>query len=158
MKQRRSEYASLLDFHAPYGGFHKYTTAGTLEGGDIHIIRPGLLVLGYSGVRTDEAGARQFAGCFTQQGWEVRLVPFPAHFLHLDVLFCMATPYLAVACIDVLGEEFCTFLAEPADQMHPRQLFGSDGVVLQPAGAGRRAGDFPCALQADQRRLARRRD
>ncbi|HEY1856991.1 dimethylarginine dimethylaminohydrolase family protein [Acidocella sp.] len=112
MPQRRSEYASVLEFHAPYGGFHKYASAGTLEGGDIHIIRPGLLVVGYSGVRTNEAGARQFAGFFSTQDWEVRLVHFPAHFLHLDVLFCMATPHLAVACVDVLGEEFCTFLAE----------------------------------------------
>ncbi len=111
MKQRRGEYASLLDFHAAHGGFHKYITAGTIEGGDIHIVQPGLLILGYSGVRTNEAGARQFAGFFAEQGWEVKPVPFAAHFLHLDVLFCMATPHLAVACIDVLGEEFCAFLA-----------------------------------------------
>jgi N-dimethylarginine dimethylaminohydrolase len=112
MPQRRGEYASLLNFHAPHGGFHKYATAGTVEGGDIHIIRPGLLVIGHSGVRTTAEGAKQFAGFFTEQGWEVKLIPFAEHFLHLDVLFCMATPRLAVACIDVLGEEFETFLAE----------------------------------------------
>jgi arginine deiminase len=110
MKQRRGEYASLLNFHAPHGGFYKYTTAGTVEGGDIHIIRPGLLMIGHSGVRTNEAGAAQFAGFFAEQGWETKLVPFAEHFLHLDVLFCMATPRLAVACIDVLGDEFERFL------------------------------------------------
>jgi N-dimethylarginine dimethylaminohydrolase len=110
MKQRRGEYASLLNFHAPYGGFYKYATAGTVEGGDIHIIRPGLLMIGHSGVRTTEAGAAQFAGFFAEQGWETKLVPFAEHFLHLDVLFCMATPRLAVACIDVLGEDFERFL------------------------------------------------
>jgi N-dimethylarginine dimethylaminohydrolase len=112
MPQRRGEYASLLDFHAQHDGFYKYTSAGTVEGGDIHIIRPGLLVIGYSGVRTSKAGAAQFAGFFEAQGWEVKLVPFAEHFLHLDVLFCMATPRLAVACIDVLGEEFEMFLGE----------------------------------------------
>lgn len=112
MKQRRGEYASLLDFHAQHDGFYKYATAGTVEGGDIHIIRPGLLVIGHSGVRTTAEGAAQFAGFFTDQGWEVKLVPFAEHFLHLDVLFCMATPRLAVACIDVLGESFEAFLAE----------------------------------------------
>jgi N-dimethylarginine dimethylaminohydrolase len=112
MKQRRGEYASLLDFHAQYDGFYKYTTAGTVEGGDIHIIRPGLLVVGHSGVRTNEAGAKQFCAWFKEQGWEVKLVPFAEHFLHLDVLFCMATPRLAVACIDVLGEEFAGFLED----------------------------------------------
>jgi N-dimethylarginine dimethylaminohydrolase len=112
MKQRRGEYASLLNFHAQYDGFYKYTTAGTVEGGDIHIIRPGLLMIGHSGVRTSEAGAAQFAGFFEAHGWETKLIPFAEHFLHLDVLFCMATPRLAVACIDVLGEDFEAFLAE----------------------------------------------
>jgi N-dimethylarginine dimethylaminohydrolase len=110
MPQRRGEYASLLKFHANYDGFYKYTTAGTVEGGDIHIIRPGLLVVGHSGVRTSLAGAVQFAGFFEAHGWETRLVPFAEHFLHLDVLFCMATPRLAVACIDVLGDDFERFL------------------------------------------------
>jgi N-dimethylarginine dimethylaminohydrolase len=112
MKQRRGEYASLLEFHGATDGFWKFATAGTVEGGDIHVVKPGLLVIGHSGVRTNEAGARQFAGWFEAQGWETKLVPFAEHFLHLDVLFCMATPRLAVACIDVLGEEFETFLAE----------------------------------------------
>jgi arginine deiminase len=111
MKQRRGEYASLLDFHAAHGGFYKYATAGTVEGGDIHIVQPGLLIIGHSGVRTNLEGARQFSGFFSAQGWEVKLVPFAEHFLHLDVLFCMATPRLAIACIDVLGEEFEGFLA-----------------------------------------------
>ena len=111
MKQRRGEYASLLNFHAQHGGLYKYATAGTVEGGDIHIVRPGLLMIGHSGVRTNAEGAAQFAGFFTEQGWEAKLVPFAEHFLHLDVLFCMATPRLAVACIDVLGEEFESFLA-----------------------------------------------
>ncbi len=110
MQQRRGEYASLLKFHGQ--DFWKYATAGTVEGGDIHVVRPGLLVIGHSGVRTSEAGARQFAGWFEAQGWDAKLVPFAEHFLHLDVLFCMATPRLAVACIDVLGDEFENFLAE----------------------------------------------
>jgi N-dimethylarginine dimethylaminohydrolase len=112
MQQRRGEYASLLHFHAQYDGFYKYTTAGTVEGGDIHIVRPGLLMIGHSGVRTSEAGARQFAGFFEAHGWETKLVPFAEHFLHLDVLFCMATARLAVACIEVLGEDFENFLRE----------------------------------------------
>jgi N-dimethylarginine dimethylaminohydrolase len=111
MPQRRGEYASLLNFHAAHDGFYKYATAGTVEGGDIHIVQPGLLIIGHSGVRTTKAGAEQFAGFFTEHGWEVKLIPFAEHFLHLDVLFCMATPRLAIACIDVLGEDFEAFLA-----------------------------------------------
>ena len=112
MRQRRGEYASLLEFHGRHEGIWKYATAGTVEGGDIHIVRPGLLLVGTSGVRTSPEGAAQFAGWFAAQGWETRLVPFAEHFLHLDVLFCMATPRLAVACIEVLGEDFEHYLAE----------------------------------------------
>ena len=109
---RRGEAASLLRFHGPKNGFWNYSSRGTIEGGDIHIIRPGLLVIGYSGVRTTKEGAEQFAGWFREQGWEVRLESFAEHFLHLDVLFCMAADGLAVACIEVLGDEFAAWLKE----------------------------------------------
>lgn len=110
MPARRGEYAAVLDFHLREEGFWRYATAGTCEGGDIHVIRPGLAVIGHSGVRTDLVGARQIAGWFEAAGWEVRLQPFPEHFLHLDVLFCMATDSLAVACTEALGEDFGDWL------------------------------------------------
>ncbi len=109
--QRRGEYAAVLDWHAAQGSsFWRKSSAGTLEGGDIHIIRPGLAVVGASGGRTDEAGAEQFAGWMRGQGWECRVEPFAEHFLHLDVLFCMAAPGLAVACEDVLDPAFLDWL------------------------------------------------
>jgi N-dimethylarginine dimethylaminohydrolase len=109
MPQRRGEYASVIGFHG--GDFLAYASAGTCEGGDIHIIRPGLLLIGHSGVRTDLAGARQMAAWFEARGWETRLQPFAEHFLHLDVLFCMAADDLAVCCLEVLGPEFGRWLA-----------------------------------------------
>jgi N-dimethylarginine dimethylaminohydrolase len=109
MPQRRGEYAAVLEFHRR--GFWRYATAGTCEGGDVHVIRPGLLLVGHSGVRTDAAGARQLAGWFEAEGWSVRLQPFAEHFLHLDVLFCMARDDLAVCCLEVLGEDFGAWLS-----------------------------------------------
>lgn len=110
--QRRGEYAYLLDWHAAQGSrMWRMSSAGTLEGGDVHILRPGLALVGASGGRTDLAGAGQFAGWLRAEGWEVRIEPFDEHFLHLDVLFCMAAPNLAVACLDVLPEEFTAWLA-----------------------------------------------
>lgn len=32
--------------------------------------------------------------------------PFDKHFLHLDALFCVAAPGIAVACLDVLPDGF----------------------------------------------------
>ncbi|MBK1659776.1 dimethylarginine dimethylaminohydrolase family protein [Paracraurococcus ruber] len=110
--QRRGEYAPLLDWHAAQGsGFWRKSSAGTLEGGDIHILRPGLACIGASGGRTDLAGAEQLAGWLRAEGWEVRVEPFDEHFLHLDVLFCLAAPGLAVACLDGLDEGFHGWLA-----------------------------------------------
>ncbi len=110
--QRRGEYASVIDFYQRSGGGPwRYSTRGTLEGGDIHIIRPGLLLVGHSGERTTEAGARQFADWFAAEGWEVRLQPFPEHFLHLDVLFSMVAPNLALACTEVLDDALLDWLA-----------------------------------------------
>lgn len=109
--ERRGEYAAILKFYQGEGdGFWRFATEGTVEGGDIHVIRPGLLVIGHSGVRTNEAGARQFAGWFAEQGWETLLYGFPEHFLHLDVIFCMVAEDLACACVEVLDEWFLDWL------------------------------------------------
>jgi arginine deiminase len=109
--ERRGEYAHLIAWHESRGSrFWRMSSAGTLEGGDVHVLRPGLAVVGASGSRTDMAGAGQFAGWMRAEGWEVRIEPFDEHFLHLDVLFCMAAPGLAVACLDVLAEDFVSWL------------------------------------------------
>lgn len=79
---------------------------GHVEGGDVCIARPGLLVLGLSGERTDEAGAAEFAAPFIGAGWDVVLSPFDPHFLHLDTIFCMLDRSRALACVDVLDDGF----------------------------------------------------
>jgi arginine deiminase len=105
---RRGEVASILRFHG--SDFWRYCSDGAIEAGDIHIVRPGLVIVGCSGIRTTREGAVQFGRWFEEKGWEVRLQPFPEHFLHLDVLFCMAAEGLAVACIEVLGDEYGNWL------------------------------------------------
>lgn len=107
---RRGEIASVLRFYGAGDGFWRYCSRGAIEGGDIHIIRPGLIVVGWSGVRTVREGAIQFAGWFEEAGWEARLQSFAEHFLHLDVLFCMAAEGLAVACVEALGDPFAHWL------------------------------------------------
>jgi N-dimethylarginine dimethylaminohydrolase len=108
MAERRGETGEIVRF---YGGkFWHHASAGALEGGDVHFIRPGQAAIGYSGVRTTEAAAAQLALRLNGENWQTRLVPFAAHFLHLDVLFCMATEKIAITCIEVLGEEFAEWL------------------------------------------------
>lgn len=85
---------------------------GNVEGGDIHFISPGLALFGYSGVRTTQDGAEQLGNWVKQEGWEVRLQPVDAKFVHLDVVFCMAADGLALVCQEALGQAFTGWLGD----------------------------------------------
>jgi N-dimethylarginine dimethylaminohydrolase len=84
---------------------------GTAEGGDIAIVRDGLVIIGCSGERTDEAGAHSVAEIFRGQGWEAIIYRFDPHFLHLDTQFAMVGDGLALVCADVLSDAFLGDLA-----------------------------------------------
>ena len=101
--ERRAETGPVRAFYAG-DEIWKTCTRGHIEGGDIHIIRPGLLAVGVSGGRTDEAGAAEFISWFEEAGWTCRMIRFPEHFLHLDVIFTMVAADLAIAVVDVLDE------------------------------------------------------
>ncbi|MFN3726289.1 MAG: dimethylarginine dimethylaminohydrolase family protein [Allosphingosinicella sp.] len=79
---------------------------GRVEGGDVAMIRPGVLAIGISGERTNAMGAEQLAAIYKRYGWEVIRYHLDPHFLHLDTVFCMVDRDLAIACTDVLDERF----------------------------------------------------
>lgn len=79
---------------------------GAIEGGDVCLLRDGILVVGRSGDRTDEAGARALGALFEQRGWEVLHTTFDPHHLHLDTLFTMVSADCAVACPEALSDDF----------------------------------------------------
>jgi N-dimethylarginine dimethylaminohydrolase len=111
--QRRGELGAILEFYRRTGEpIWKVPSAGCIEGGDIHVIRDGVLAVGYSGGRTERPGAEQFGQWFREQGWDVCLVPFAEHFLHLDVIFSMVADGIALGCIDVLDDAFLAWLSE----------------------------------------------
>jgi N-dimethylarginine dimethylaminohydrolase len=94
-------------------------TAGPIEGGDVCVARPGLLIVGVSGERTSAAGAEEFAAPFRAAGWEVIQYPFDPHFLHLDTVFCMFSPDRALACVEVLDDWFLEALAARGIEVLP---------------------------------------
>ena len=79
---------------------------GRVEGGDVVMIRPGLVAIGWSGERTDEAGARALARRFEAGGWTAIVTRFDPYFLHLDTLFTMVDRKRAVACLEALEPRF----------------------------------------------------
>lgn len=155
--ERRGEYAAILRAMDTFGiPVWQMSSAGTLEGGDIHLIRPGLCAIGVSGGRTDPAGAGQLAHWLEHEGWEVRLVPFPEHFLHLDLLFAMAAEGVAIACTEVLDEGFLAWLGERGVRLIPstyREAMGLAGNVLALGGgavlSARGSGRINAALRAE---------
>ncbi|MFZ5609529.1 MAG: dimethylarginine dimethylaminohydrolase family protein [Pseudomonadota bacterium] len=118
--ERRGEWSPALKFYERTGvPVWRHATRGTLEGGDIHVIRPGLLLIGYSDARTTRQGAAQFAHWFEEEGWETKLYPFPEHFLHLDVLFSMVAEDLALACVDALDDALLGWLSRHGIRVIP---------------------------------------
>lgn len=118
--QRRGEVASIVRFYESTGcPIWRYASSGAIEGGDIHIIRPGLMAIGTTGERTTPEGAEQFAGWFREAGWETRVIPFAEHFLHLDVIFSMVADGLAIACTDVIDDEHLDWFAANGIRLLP---------------------------------------
>jgi arginine deiminase len=104
---RWGEFFWLKEFYERSGSPPwRYVTTGSVEGGDVCVLRPGLLVVGCSGVRTDERGANQLSEWFSAEGWECAIVPFDDHFCHLDVLFSMVADDLALAFPEALPVDF----------------------------------------------------
>lgn len=109
--QRRGELGPILSFYQSIGcPTWKVASNGNVEGGDIHVIGQNRMVVGYSGGRTEKSGAEQLVSWFRAEGWEAIAVPFAEHFLHLDVIFCMLNQDMAIACTDVLDDEFLAWL------------------------------------------------
>lgn len=119
---------------------------GVIEGGDVHIIRPGLLAVGHSRSRTSHAAAAEFGGWFEKEGWDVLLLPVDDRFVHLDVLFCMAATGLAIACDEAVGGELSGWLRRHRIRALPVTLeetgrlgcnclaLGNDRVILASKG------------------------
>lgn len=92
---------------------------GTVEGGDICIVRDGLLIVGWSDERTNARGAEAVCELFSAAGWKCVTYRFDPHFLHLDTQFCMVDQDLALACVDVLHDDFLRLLTGEGIELIP---------------------------------------
>jgi N-dimethylarginine dimethylaminohydrolase len=140
---------------------------GCVEGGDVCLVRPGVVAVGWSGERTDEAGVEALARLFEARGWRAISTRFDPHFLHLDTLFTMVDRHCAVACIEELEPEFVAELRrldiklvpvthEEVDRLGANILSLGGGRLLSTAnnirvnGELERLGYRVIAIEADQ--------
>lgn len=100
---------------------------GHVEGGDVCLLREGLVLIGISGERTDEVGARTLGTMFKDRGWQALYTQLDAEHLHLDTILAMASDDCAVACVEAL---------EPALLAELERL----GIALIPASLDEVAG------------------
>jgi N-dimethylarginine dimethylaminohydrolase len=110
---RRGEIKYSIEFYLENNiPIYDMVTAGSFEGGDVHVIAPGILLLGYSGERTTLEGAQQVKGWFEAEGWEVRLHYQDTFFVHLDVMFATLTDRLAAVCKDTFDPGTLSWLED----------------------------------------------
>lgn len=108
---RRGEYGPVLDFcFAQNLPIYAKVTAGAYEGGDFMLIKPGHLLLGYSGERSQVEAAAQIQEWFEAEGWEVCRYPFDPYFVHADCTLAMLAPGLIAACTDVVPPSVARWL------------------------------------------------
>jgi N-dimethylarginine dimethylaminohydrolase len=126
---------------------------GHVEGGDVCIPRPGLVLIGYSGERTDKTGARALGRLFEERGWVAVYSCFDPQYLHLDTQFTMVSRDCAVACLDVLDDGFVDRLTalgidlvpvtrDEAERLGANLLSLGGGRIVSPAGNVRLNGEL----------------
>lgn len=107
LPSRRGEVASVVRFyHDNQIPVYDMVSAGSLEGGDFQILKPGVVLCGYSdGGRTSDEGISQVSKWFEDEGWEFHKYKFDPYFLHSDVFVVMLAENLACMCTDVVEPE-----------------------------------------------------
>lgn len=137
---RRGEQVRAAGFYRDAGlPLRAEITAGSIEGGDVMIVEPGCLLIGTCEARTTEAGARQLAGWFEEEGWEVRIEPFPARYVHIDVLTAVLAEKTAALCTDVVSTSLVTWFKQKGFEILtvPEQEAFTLGVNAISLGGGR---------------------
>ncbi len=126
---------------------------GRVEGGDVCLLRPGLVMIGVSGERTDAAGARALGRIFERSGWRALTTNIDPRYLHLDTQFTLVSSGCAVACLETLGPRFAQTMAGlgielvPAtpgevDRLEANLLSLGGNRVMAPAGDTRINGEL----------------
>lgn len=84
---------------------------GKVEGGDVCLLRPGLVLIAISGERTDEAGAQALGRIFERRGWRALYTRIDPRYLHLDTQFTLVSKHFGVACLETLEAGFAETMA-----------------------------------------------
>lgn len=105
LKCRRADYVTAIKFYQDAGiPIWQHVTAGHFEGGDLVILEPGSVLVGFCGERSEREGAEQVAAWVRAEGWDAQVAPISREFVHMDGLVVPVGPKLLVACLDALED------------------------------------------------------
>lgn len=121
---------------------------GYVEGGDVCLLRDGLVVIGHSNERTTKDGSQALGKLFAKRGWEVIHTRFDPRYLHLDTVLTMVAEDCAVVCPEavedvLLGTLLCRGIdvipasLEEVAGLHANLLSLGDGRVVTASGNDR---------------------
>ena len=108
--RRGENFAAIRTYERLGVPIYDMVTAGLFEGGDFNVIGPDAVLIGYSGERTQEEGARQVAGWFEAEGWETRLCAIDPFYVHIDLMVVMLAEKLAAVCIETTPADVVDWL------------------------------------------------
>jgi len=97
--RRGENYAAIRAYEKLGIPIYDMVTAGTFEGGDFNVIEEGCVLIGCGEARTNEAGAKQVAGWFEAEGWEVRLAYIDEYYVHIDLMVVPIAEKLTAVCL-----------------------------------------------------------
>ncbi len=97
--RRGENYAAIRAYEKLGIPIYDMVTAGTFEGGDFNVIEEGCVLIGCGEARTNEAGAKQVAGWFEAEGWEVRLAYIDEYYVHIDLMVVPIAHKLTAVCV-----------------------------------------------------------
>jgi N-dimethylarginine dimethylaminohydrolase len=97
--RRGENYAAIRAYEKLGIPIYDMVTAGTFEGGDFNVIEEGCVLIGCGGARTQEEGAKQVAGWFEAEGWEVKIAFIDEYYVHIDLMVVPIAEKLTAVCL-----------------------------------------------------------
>lgn len=136
--------SSLRSLGVPVAGQVEH---GRVEGGDVCLVRDGLVLIAISGERTDETGARELGAIFEERGWRTLYTRIDPVYLHLDTVLTMVADDCAVACTSALPGALWEEIGELGITIVETELEDcwSLGANLLSLGGGRLVASAPSA-------------
>ncbi|MEQ9258985.1 MAG: arginine deiminase family protein [Roseovarius sp.] len=109
--RRRGEYSAALRFYLEAGiPIYDMVSAGNFEGGDFHIVEPGAVLIGYTGLRCEEVSAQQIGAWVEREGWEVHYAYIDPFYVHIDLMVCVIAPKCAAVCLETTPDHVVEWL------------------------------------------------